>query len=144
MLRPMELESRKARELLELAGEYAGVITSVIGQLAEHPQSGAVTRGLAAASRMERDDLRALVAAGRPSVETCELAMRLLARLDGLLSLAVEGCAESCRALADRLALAEEFELQRSGDRPTSAGSARLSQRLDRLSRRGAAACPPS
>ena len=140
----MELESRKARELLALAGEYAGVITSVIEQLAEHPLSGAVTRGLAAASRMERDDLRGLVASGRPSVETCELAMRLLARLDRLLSLAVEGCAESCGALADRLALVEEFQLQRPGDRPTSAGSARLSRRLDRLSRRAAAACPPS
>jgi hypothetical protein len=144
MLRPMEPESRKARDLLDMAGEYAGVITSVIGQLAEQPHSGAVTHGLAVASRMERDDLRALVATGRPSVETCELAMRRLARLDRLLCLAVEGSAESCSALADRLALAEEFELHRPGDRPTSAGSARLSRRLDRLSRRAAAACPPS
>ena len=36
------------------------------------------------------------------------------------------------------------LELERPGDRPTSAGSARLSRRLDRLSRRAAAACPPS
>jgi hypothetical protein len=140
----MELESARGRELLERALEQAGVITSLIGQLAEHPQSDAVIPALAAASRIERDELRALVATGRSSVETCELAMRLLARLERQLVLAVERCAESCRGLADRLALVEELELHRPADRPTSARSAALSQRLERLSRRAAAACPPS
>jgi hypothetical protein len=100
----MQAETSGRRELLGRAVEHAGVISSLVARLDDGDR-------LSAAGRTELDGLRALLESGDASLEACAEAIRRLERLEHVLLLAVERCAASAHALADRLAVMEEFEL---------------------------------
>jgi hypothetical protein len=100
----MQPETSGRRELLTRAVEHASVVSSLVARLDDGDL-------LSAAGRSELDALRALVASGDASQEACAEAIAHLERLEQVLLRAVERCAASSDALADRLAVMEEFEL---------------------------------
>src|SRR5262245_44791471 len=106
--------------MLGIAAEQADAITGLVVRLVER-QPGAGLRLLARASRAECEELRSLLLVQQPTLETCEAATLHLLRLELMLRLTVDTSAQTCHAIADRLALREEFGVKETGGGGTSA-----------------------
>jgi hypothetical protein len=119
----MQPETSGPHDLLGRAVEHASVISSLVARLDDGDRLGS-------AGRAELDALRALVASGDASRAACVEASVRLERLENVLLQAVERCAASSHALADRLAAREEFELHR---RLPSGRAAALAGALDNV-----------
>lgn len=113
---------------LATAADQAAAVVALISMLIDHRPMSDDIRELAVESAEQQRAIVALSAEPVPTRFATRQARRHLAALDTLLLGCIEEYAEHCRAIADRLAVLEEFH---SPDHPMAERALRLSWRFD-------------